>query len=158
MGATPKIDWEQAFDAWILVIKPKGELTQATYAKQLGVQETHLSRRFAEIKRERTMAAINSKMPQVMRKSLKQVDEALDATQVQNDKGDWIDVDPMAKGKLALDIFAKLADRQGMSPQANLITIQQNTQTNTFIIQPMFHSEQNQEETKLLFNAELDEQ
>jgi len=136
MGAKPKLDWDSTFDEWVLVVKPKGEITQKAFAIKKGVEPTHLSRRFHEIELDRTTNTAKSKMAHVMIKSLDRVDEALDELD-QDDK-----VTAADKLRSANASFTSTADRLGLSPQANIINIQQSNQSNlnaTFIIQPMFN-------------------
>lgn len=155
MSKITKIDWDQAFDAWVLVIRPKGEMTQAEYAKSLGVNHTWLSHRFTEIEVERISNKAKGKMASVMAKSLEKMDEGLD--QMDSDP----EVDSASKLRAANDAFKSTSDRLGLSPQANIISIQNTNQANAqsiLTIPPMFQTPQDQEDLKQLLGGTIDEQ
>ncbi len=147
MGAKPKLDWDSAFDEWVLVVKPKGDITQKAFALQKGVEPTHLSRRFHEIELDRTTNTAKSKMAHVMIKSLERVDEALD--ELDEDEK----VTASDKLRSANDSFKATADRMGLSPQAQIINIQQSNQANlsaSVVIPPMIQSADTEDFSKML--------
>ncbi len=125
MGAKPKIDWQAAFDEFLLVHKPNGML-QKDFATLKGVQPTYLSLRFNEIESERIMESNKAEMPKLMQTALKGLKEAL------NEEPDRQTVDLRtgigveAKAKLTLATATAMADRLGMSPQAMTLNVQQN--------------------------------
>jgi len=125
MPAVAKIeDWEAAYDAYMNTRAIHG-VTQRDYAFELGVHENHLSTKFNEVKRNRIMQGIKGKMPEVLAKSLERMSEGLD----------YMKQEDMAS--VSTKVFSTLADRDGMSPQAQIINIQQRNSQNIVSV-PLF--------------------
>lgn len=142
MPAIEKIDWDAAFDAWILIHRPKGILTQQAYAQSLGVAPTWLSTRFNEIERIRKTDEIKQKMPKVLQQSLDKIEEGLEF------------IKPEELASTSARVFSTIADRLGMSPQAQVIQIQQNNANQTILV-PLFEGEVASKAEKI-FESETD--
>jgi hypothetical protein len=149
--ALAKLDWEKAFDDWVMVFRPKGEITEKEYAKSLGISYTHLSHRFSEIRVQRISNKAKNKMAKVMIKSLNKMDEGLD--ELDDDE----DVDAASKLRASSEAFKSTADRLGLSPQANVIQIQNNNQANaqtSLTVQPMFQIDKDDDRFRKLLEGE----
>jgi hypothetical protein len=133
-------DWDLAYDQWILVHKPNG-VKQQDYAKSLGANATWLSTRFNEIARNRIMLEIKGDMPKVLQKALKGMEEGLNY------------VDPKEQASVSSRVFSTIADRDGMSPQAQIINIQQKNSMAVVSV-PLF--EEGAERAKAMFETEGD--
>lgn len=154
MGAKPKIDWQHAFDEYLTVYKPKG-MRQKEFAKLKGVQPQWLSTQFTEIRRERTLQSVKSEMPKVMLKALRNVKEALDEEPDRSPSAVRKGISVEGKAKISIEAFKAMADREGMSPQAVTLNVQQNNMNKTLIALPtMFSDNGNVSELKSLLQGE----
>ncbi len=139
-----KLDWNQAFDEFILVHKPAG-MKQYQFAALKEVDVEWLSTKFTEIRNERLMTKNKSRLPKLLSKALDGLESALgeEVDREVADKRTGIGVE--AKAKLSLAAVTGIADRLGMSPQAMTINMQQLTQNKTILAVPIFAAEYSQE-------------
>ena len=139
--ASPKIDWENEYDAWILVHKPKG-MKQYEFAELKGVTDTWLSTRFNEIENERLMMTNKTKMPKLLAKALDNVETALDEAPDRSIAELRVGISVTDKAKLSLEAVKTMSDRLGLSPAAMTINMQQNNSKNIAILaMPIFAAE-----------------
>jgi hypothetical protein len=143
-----KLDWDQAFDEWVLVIRPRGDVTQAEFAKSKGVSPTHLSTRFGEIEVARITGQARAGMAKVLMTSIDKVAEGL------KDLKDDKNVDAATRTRTAAGVLRTTADRLGFSPQQTTINIQQNNATKVEIV-PLFEAAY-VDADKAVFDADKD--
>ncbi len=141
-------EWDQAFDQWIMVIKPKGEMTQFEYAKSLGVSAPWLSTKFSEIEISRITNNAKVKMAKVLEKSLDKVDEGLD--ELDGDEK----VTAAGKVHASNESFKIMADRLGMAPAQMNMNVNTNIQMNV----SLFGSEDKPNIETMFKGAVIDEE
>lgn len=155
MPAIEKLDWEQAYDEFILVHKPKG-MKQYEFAALKEVNPQWLSVRFKEIEGERLIKSNRSDMPRIMAKALKGLEEALDEDADRSVPEFRTGIGVEAKAKLSLAAASSMADRLGMSPQAMTINMQQLNQNKTVLAVPIFAAQASPMMDKFLGSVDAD--
>ncbi len=134
-GPPPKINWEQAFERYVIEEVPKG-ITQAAYAAAIGVNSCYFSTKFTSWERERELTIFKRRTPNLLNKALDNVEKTLkeDAEYVKS--ADRAGLSPQFKAEFSLDAVKAFAGMEGISPQGAIINIQ-NKATAT-VLAPMF--------------------
>lgn len=148
-GPAPKHDYEQLWLEYSL-LKRTQKITMQTFADQKGIPRNTLRIPFARLKRESQLAALKRRNPELLllaqRKMRDYLLEEADRTPQKNRGG----IGASDQARLAVDVFKVIADREGLSPQANIISIQ-NSNTANAIVAPLFNEDS--EEFKKLLGA-----
>ncbi len=131
-GAPPKLNWDDAFDEYLLVHKPNG-MPQYEFAASKKVDANWLSSKFAEIRRQRRLQSVKNDMPKVMLKALRSVNEALDEEPDRSPSATRTGMSVGEKAKISIEAFKAMADREGMSPQAVTLNMQQINQNKSVV-------------------------
>lgn len=139
------LDWDACYDHY-LSLKRVQTITQADYAKQIGVDKSYLSTNFAEIRRHRAELDVRLRLPIVMAQSLRDVQSSLDSNRLDET------IDGKHKQHYALDAFKAIADRAGFSPQAVTVQVSQTNQQ-AIVMPPIFAGQYQELADKMLKGA-----
>jgi hypothetical protein len=107
---------------YLSAYKSEGK-TQVEFCKDKDLEPTMISRHFAELKREAQIDLFKRRNTGILLKAQSNVHKALEADQV--------------KPEFSLDAYKAIADREGLSPQAQIINIQ-NQATAGVVLAPFF--------------------
>lgn len=116
-----KYDYEALYDEFYRD-KAKTGMTQYAFAESKGIHPKQLCRAFGQIKREIQMQAFKHKNPRLLLKAQRNLEKALD--------------DPEADPRLSLEAYKAVSDREGLSPNAVNVAIQ-NNMTTIIKVQPI---------------------
>lgn len=143
MPGPPKKHNYEALYQEFLHLKTQGHLTLAEFCESRHLGMTQTSTQFAELKRQAELKIFRSRNTEILLVAQSKVSESL------NNKK----LPATFKANYALDSFKAIADREGMSPQAQTINIKNAaTAIGQAIIAPLF--EQEPEEFKTLLGGE----
>lgn len=117
-----KYDYDELYLEYRQLAKATA-LTQREFAEQKGVHPVTLSKQFAAIKRNIQMDAFKTRNPGILLKAQAKVNAALD--------------DPELDPKFALETYKAVADREGQSPAAVTVALQNNVAVSV-TIPPIF--------------------
>jgi hypothetical protein len=118
MSKPAKYDYEELYLEYRQIAKATS-LTQRAFAEQKGLHPVTLSKQFAAIKRNIQMDAFKTRNPGILLKAQAKVNAALD--------------DPELDPKFALETYKAVADREGLSPAAVTVALQNNVAVNVSI-------------------------
>lgn len=122
MSGQAKHDYEALYLEYRQLAKATS-LPQYAFAKQKGIHAVTLSKQFAAIKRGLQMDAFKTRNPGILLKAQAKVNAALD--------------DPELDPKFALETYKAVADREGLSPAAVTVALQNNVAVSV-TIPPIF--------------------
>src|SRR5271157_3146098 len=131
-----KRDYKSLWEEYITIAKPAG-LSSVQFCEQKKIPYSTVADNFAKLKREAEIAVFRAKNPELLLKAQANVENALNSDEV----------DP----RFSLKTLEVIADREGLSPAAQIINIQAQA-TAGFVLAPMFASPTN-ELKKLLGEA-----
>ena len=113
-----------------LALKSATKLELMDFAKQKNINYSQLSRNFNDIKRSQDLEAFRLKNPTILLQAQANVERALQTVKLK----------PEFKASYSLDALKAIADREGLSPAASVINIQ-NTNTQNTALVPLFAGE-----------------
>lgn len=122
MSKPAKYDYEELYLEYRQLAKATG-LTQRAFAEQKGVHYVTLSKNFATVKRTLQMETFKRRNPAILLKAQAKVEAALN--------------DPEVDPKFALETYKAVADREGLSPAAVTVALQNNVAVSV-TIPPIF--------------------
>ena len=118
----PKHDYEALYLENRQLAKATG-MTQRAFAESKGIHYVTISKQFTIIKRGLQMDAFKTRNPGILLKAQAKVNAALD--------------DPELDPKFALETYKAVADREGLSPAAVTVALQNNVAV-SIAIPPIF--------------------
>lgn len=111
-GPRPKFNYEELYQEFCH-LKSVKELTLNDFAAERNLNASNLSTRFAEFKRQAQLNIFRGRNPEILVKAQSNVSEALENGKLK----------PQFRAEFALNTLKAIADREGMSPQAQIINI-----------------------------------
>ncbi len=143
------LDWNMAYDQFLLVYKPKG-MTQRAYAETvMEMDHTYVSTNFVRIESERILSGSKTRMTKLLETALLSVEASLKEKADYSPSAERNGISAEFKNRFGLDAFKAMADRLGFSPQAVNIAVTQNSQTN-IVIPPLFAQQYADDAKKML--------
>jgi hypothetical protein len=144
-GPKPKHDYKALYLEFC-AIRANSGITEKAYCAERGLNPTYTSSRFADLKREAEIAIFKRKNTEILVKAQQNVENAL------GDEG----LPAEFQAKYSLETYKAVADREGLSPQANIINIQNsaNAQAAAVIVPLFAGSSEDEDDFRKLMGGE----
>jgi hypothetical protein len=147
-GPIPKYDYEALYEEFVHARSIGKVKTLGEFAALSKLNKHKLSQRFSEIKRDIQMKEFRRKNPALLLAAQRNIIKALETGNKDNDY----------QARISLEALKIIADREGLSPQANIINVKAEATTATGIfIAPMFSAKQDNDDLKSFFGGDAND-